>query len=443
MSIHTRAFKIAILTLWTICYSVVVYSQTSLKLAKNEVDFGKISFIAYPAKTIEFTNTGNKKLAILLIEKGPNVRVNFEHRFYQPGEKGIIKVYYEVRDLGEFNEEINISTNLDEQPQVVKLKGTCISVQECFPDINNMNVRNISVINKSTQAPVPLATLTFVRNHNTAKPATIPMDRMGKATEEIPIGLYNITANMAGYEPYASEIFVPKSLPSLLVELTPITALKKEEAVTPLEVAPAKDSVVVTSTDLPENKYAANNIILLLDVSASMRSEKKFSLLQQSINNLALVLRPIDYVTIITYASDAKTVLKGCTGDNKEKITSTVQELVPSGSTQGVKGLNTAYDVAMQQFINAGNNQIILATDGEFSEKGVKDEYYEQLISGYAAKGIKLSILGFGVNQLAIERMKKMVTSGKGSFIHIDSEKFVKDVLIDEIKKMSVIKGGE
>jgi Mg-chelatase subunit ChlD len=393
----------------------------ALKLTTNTIDFGRIASIAYPAKVIEFANAVNEKLAILLIEKGPNVEVNFERRFYQPGEKGQISVYYDVRELGEINEEIKIFTNIDSEPETVTLKGTCISVQECFPNSNNLNLRNILVVDKNTQKPVPLATITFRRNHNTRNPVELKMDKNGKATEELPIGLYNINGTVNGYEPYANETFIPKTLPSLLIELTPkqIISVVQPPAHIPEigEVADAsiQQQVTITSAELPEDQYAANNIILLLDVSSSMQSQGKFNLLQQSVNNLIMILRQIDYVTIITYASASKLVLPAISVSEKEKITGIVQDLVPNGSTQGVKGLNTAYDMATSQYITAGNNQIILATDGEFSEKGVKDNFYEKLISDYTQKGIKLSIFGFGVNEQAIVRMKKMAASGNGN----------------------------
>jgi Mg-chelatase subunit ChlD len=300
-------------------------------------------------------------------------------------------------------------------------------------------MRSVSVINKVTQEPVPLATLTFIHNHNTAKPAKIKMDREGKAVEEFPIGQYNITGNIEGYEPYANEIFVPKTMPAILIELTPKNRPSPVISEQQPEVVQNNPSAPILSADLPEDKFAANNIILLLDVSTSMKAQKKFSLLQQSINNLVLILRPIDHVSIITYASDAKVVMPSTSGDRKEKITGVVQDLVPSGTTQGVKGLNMAYETALKQYIQGGNNQIILATDGEFSEKGLTDAYYEKFITGYAQKGIKLSILGFGVNQSAIDRMKKMTGYGNGSYIHIDSEKFAKDVLIEEIRNKSMM----
>ena len=279
-----------------------------------------------------------------------------------------------------------------------------------------------------------MAVLTLIHNHNTQKPFDLKMDKNGEAIEELPIGLYNINATVAGFEPYTNELFIPKTYPNVVVELTPKQITPEALPVTPVPKTP---DISVTSVDLPEDKYAANNIVLLLDVSNSMRSQGKFGLLQQSINNLAMVLRPIDYVTIIAYSTNAKVVLEGVPGNDKDKITTVVQELMPHGSTQGVKGLNLAYEIATKNFIKGGNNQVILATDGEFSERNVNDEYYQQFISGYLAKGIKLSILGFGVNKVAVDRMKGMTSAGRGTYIHIESDRYVKDLLINEIKSKS------
>jgi hypothetical protein len=261
--------------------------------------------------------------------------------------------------------------------------------------------------------------------------------------KELPIGQYTAQSVVEGYKSYNLDFFLPRSQPNILIELDPLPSIPVVAPVTNPELTQDVPDIItvgkqpVTSTALPEDKYAANNIVLLLDVSSSMHSGGKFTLLQQSVNNLAMALRPIDNVSIITYASDAKVVLRGIPGSDKEQIMDVVQELSPYGITQGVKGLNTAYELVSKKFITGGNNQIILATDGEFSEKNVTDAYYQEFITGYAAQGIKLSILGFGVNEEAIKRMKKMAAYGEGSYVHVGSEKFVKDVLLNEIKAMS------
>lgn len=416
--------------------------QRILKLSTGSVDFGKIAANAIPPKTIEFENTSSEKLAILLIEKSSDVKVQYANRFYQPGEKGIISLHYEPRNTGNFEESISIHTNLDNSSYPIMLTGTVVSILECFPDPKNLLKRSIQVIDKTTKVPIPNAELVLVHNHKYNKPFTLKVDDEGKAIAELPIGLYNITAEASAYEKLIEERFIPKSQPIIILELS---ALKQApqvpshpQPVTQIDKPPKVISgPIVTSTDLPENKYAANNLIFLLDVSTSMKASRKFLLMQQSVNNLAMILRSIDNVSIISYSSEALVILTGIDGSEKELILGTVQELRPYGITRGVKGINKAYELAEQNFIQAGNNQIILMTDGEFSEKGLSDTYYQEMLSGYAAKGISLSIIGFGINKEAIDRMQFMSEAGQGSFILVKSDDFVKEVLIEEVKAKS------
>jgi Mg-chelatase subunit ChlD len=412
----------------------------NMKLGSAVIDFGNIAAVMHPVKTIEFTNISTQRLAILVVEKSVDAKVNYPHTFFEPGEKGTISVSYEAGKLGPFSETIKVFTNLDNDPYLITLKGTSITLEECFPDKANMNVRNVLVIDKNTQKPMGQVTVLFVHNFKTNNPLTCKTDKTGNAVKELPIGQYNAKAEIVGYEPYQADFYLPRSQPQVVIEMVPKVVKAPDVPVIENPQHTHEVKVVdkpVVYKDLPEDKYAANNIVLLLDVSSSMTYKGKFTLLQQSVNNLVMALRPIDNVSIITYASDAKVVLTAVSGDQKDKIIETVQELKPFGSTQGVKGLNTAYDLATQKFITGGNNQVILATDGEFSEKNLTDDYYKQFISGYTEKGIKLSILGFGVNPGAIDRMQKMSGYGNGNFIHIESEKFVKDILINEIKNMS------
>ena len=55
-------------------------------------------------------------------------------------------------------------------------------------------------------------------------------------------------------------------------------------------------------------------------------------------------------------------------------------------------------------------------------------------------KDIKLSVLGFGKNPKHIERMKEMTSYAKGNYLQIATNSEMPSVLIDEIKKQSLIK---
>jgi hypothetical protein len=412
----------------------------ALQLYSLTIDLGKIAASANPPKVVRFKNTSGNKLAILLVEKGPDVTVQFERRFFSPGEEGNITLLYYPRTTGKINEEIKLYNNIDELPQSIYLTGDVVSVLECFPDPDNLLKRTIQVIDSITKEPVPDAQLELIHNHNRSNLVKIKVNKVGKAVEELPIGLYNVTATALNYNRLDQEFFLPKSQPTVILEMSP---MRKSEDISIEKPAPQLISEItktqIVYPELPEDRYAANNIILLLDVSSSMKSNKKFTLLQQAVNNLVLILRPFDYVSIITYSSEAKTLVQSVSGNEKDKIISPVENIVPYGITKGVKGLNAAYDMARLNFIEGGNNLIILATDGEFSETNIPDSYYEELIAGFASQQIHLSVFGFGVNEEAIKRMKKMTEAGAGSFILIETEEQTKNFLIDEIKKRSLI----
>jgi hypothetical protein len=411
-------------------FTPALFAQSSsLKFDRSLVDLGIISTAVNPPKIIRF----------LLVEKSTDITVRFERRFYSPGEEGIINIFYNPRNTGIIKEEIRIFNNLDTFPQIIQLSGKVISVLECFPDPDNLLKRNIDVIDSITREPVPYAQLKFIHNHNTKNGITIKVNKEGKATQELPIGLYNMSVTAEKYHNLEKEFFLPKSQPVVTVEMSPLTVKTVFENTPSIQPEIIIKENQVIYTELPSDKYAANNIILLLDVSSSMKNNKKFLLLQQAVNNLVMILRPFDYVSLITYSSEAKTILQSVPGNEKEKIIQPVESLVPYGITKGVKGLKAAYSLAQNNFIEGGNNIVILATDGEFSETNIPDSYYEEMISAYANQQINLTIFGFGVNEDAIKRMKKMTQAGNGSFILVESEAYAKDILIDEIKKRSQI----
>lgn len=111
----------------------------------------------------------------------------------------------------------------------------------------------------------------------------------------------------------------------------------------------------------------ASNLVFLLDVSGSMDSPNKLPLLKSAFTMLVNELRPQDRVSIVVYAGAAGMVLEPTPGNRKEKILGAINRLNAGGSTAGGQGLMLAYRLAEENFIDGGNNRIILATDGDFN----------------------------------------------------------------------------
>ncbi len=176
-----------------------------------------------------------------------------------------------------------------------------------------------------------------------------------------------------------------------------------------------------------------SNFVFLIDVSGSMDEPDKLPLLQQSFLLFTEQLRPQDTVSIVTYASSDSVLLSGATGEDKYGIMDAIENLNAGGSTAGSKGIETAYELAREYFIDGGNNRVILATDGDLNVGITSEGDLERLISEKKESGIYLSVLGFGTENLKDNKLETLADNGNGNYSYIDSIFEARKVLIEEM----------
>jgi Ca-activated chloride channel homolog len=182
--------------------------------------------------------------------------------------------------------------------------------------------------------------------------------------------------------------------------------------------------------------FAANNMILLLDVSSSMDSPFKLPLLKRSIKSLLTLLRPEDQISIVVYSGKARVVLKPTSGAKAVEIGRMIDLLQSNGDTDGNEGLRLAYNLANKNYIRSGNNRIVLATDGEFP---VSDEV-QQMIGSNARQDINLSVFTFGKYQHTGQKLKKLSQLGKGTYAHVTAESADLQLILEAQAKKQAIK---
>ncbi len=175
--------------------------------------------------------------------------------------------------------------------------------------------------------------------------------------------------------------------------------------------------------------FAANNLIFLLDVSASMARPEKLPLLQRSIEQLLPLMRPEDFVSLIVYSGEARVVLPPTSAARKETILGAVRALAGVGGSDVEKGLLLAYATAEEHFVAGGNNRIVLATDGEFS----LDSRVRRAIKRGNEQGIALSVYFFGATEYPSlrERLEEMSRLGSGRYCHVKADNAEKTLLIE------------
>lgn len=185
--------------------------------------------------------------------------------------------------------------------------------------------------------------------------------------------------------------------------------------------------------DIDYSQAPPANLVFLLDVSGSMDSYDKLPLLQESFGLLAENLTESDRISIVTYAADTRTVLDGARGNETQKIVKALNSLQAGGGTYGSKGIETAYALAEKNFIQGGNNRIILATDGDLNIGMTTEEELEDLITAKRKSGIFLSVLGFGTGNIKDNKMETLADKGNGNYAYIDGLREAGKVLVEEM----------
>ncbi len=176
----------------------------------------------------------------------------------------------------------------------------------------------------------------------------------------------------------------------------------------------------------------SSNLVFLIDVSGSMNNPNKLPLLKSAFGLLAGELRPRDHVAIVVYAGAAGLVLESTPGNRKETILRAIDNLQAGGSTAGGAGLKLAYDVAERNFIEGGNNRIILATDGDFNVGESSNGAMERLIEEKRKGGVFITVLGFGMGNIKDDKMELIADKGNGNYAYIDNLQEARRVLVRE-----------
>ncbi len=176
-----------------------------------------------------------------------------------------------------------------------------------------------------------------------------------------------------------------------------------------------------------------SNLVFLIDVSGSMQPPNKLPLLKKSFKLLAEQMRAKDRVAIVVYASSEGLVLESTPGDNKKTILRAIERMHAGGSTAGGAGIKLAYKIAEENFIEGGNNRVILATDGDFNTGVSSDAEMVRLIEEKRESGVFITVLGFGVGNLKDSKMEKIADHGNGHYAYIDGIFEARKVLVNEL----------
>lgn len=189
----------------------------------------------------------------------------------------------------------------------------------------------------------------------------------------------------------------------------------------------------INARKLDMKQIPPGNFVFLIDASGSMDMPNKLPLLKAAFQMFVKNLRPIDTVSIVTYGGTVGIWLQPTSGNEKEKIIKSIEELTAIGDTPGQSAIMAAYTLASKTFIEGGINRVILATDGDFNVGASSEKELEELITKQRQSGVFLTCLGVGMGNFKDSKLETLAKKGNGNYAYIDDLKEAEKVLVKEL----------
>lgn len=191
--------------------------------------------------------------------------------------------------------------------------------------------------------------------------------------------------------------------------------------------------VALKGYEMPWEERPSSNLVFLLDVSGSMSNANKLPLVKEAMDLLVRRLDGRDRVAVVVYAGASGLALPSTTANNYDTIQHAMDNLKAGGSTNGGAGIQLAYKVAREHFIDGGNNRVILCTDGDFNIGQTNSGDLTDIAEAAADEGISLTILGFGMGNYKDDLLEELSNKGKGSYAYVDSSAEARKVFLEDL----------
>lgn len=452
-------------------------------------DFGKIKKASKLLSQFVIYNNGAENAYILTINGGAGFTWVTMQKPVRPGESDTLKLYYHPEKPGPFQEKIQVFVSSSQKPVTLTIKGVleeldktgdiCYSFSESEGANNSQLFTPLTglVVDKQSQLPITDATVNIYL-FNDLRFQSLTKEN-GEFVYRVMPNLYHVTCRAQGYKSIAIDYHIAPTSGPLRIELeknplmdttiilaqdtgvksryvsytfqdgSPIqweidTALvrklhdeeNKQHHTPPtpiLDTTPIPD--VKENGELNELVFKPNNVVFLIDVSASMKEPDKLPVLKEAIKTMISQLRSIDKVSIIIYGSDVKIIVPSIPANQKDHLYKIIDHLSAGGLTAANQGMKTAYLEAIRNYIPGGNNQVILATDGAFNllsadKKIITDNQVSQ-------QKILLTVMGFGKSKSDLKKLEDLSVLAHGHFAAIQSNALALNWLLEEIKQNS------
>ncbi len=177
----------------------------------------------------------------------------------------------------------------------------------------------------------------------------------------------------------------------------------------------------------------AANLVFVIDVSGSMGTQGRLTLVKQSLQLLVDQLRARDRVGIVAYGSGAKEILAPTSGSERDTILAAIDKLRTEGSTNVEAGLKMGYALAERQAMGAGINRVVLCSDGVANTGSTTAQAILDRVAEHAGRGITITTIGVGMGDYNDTLMEQLADKGNGNYAYVDDRAEARRVFVDHL----------
>ena len=324
------------------------------------------------------------------------------------------------------------------------------------PELQDMSTKTEGALVKRAAAPMPMASRLMLSESVAREYRSEPREQYENLPDnpvhrvaETPVSTFSVdvdTGSYANVRRFLNQGSLPPEVAVRLEEMvnyfpynyalptdgSPF-GVTTEVAVTPWNPRTQLLRIGIKASDRAVAQLAPANLVFLVDVSGSMDRREGLPLVKSTLKLLVDQLREQDRVSLVVYAGESRVVLKPTSGRDKVKIRNAIDQLTAGGSTAGASGIELAYQMAREGFIDKGINRILLATDGDFNV-GISDfDSLKQMAASQRKSGVSLTTLGFGVDNYNEHLMEQLADAGDGNYAYIDNVREARKVLVEQL----------
>ncbi|MEQ8625121.1 MAG: VWA domain-containing protein [Vicingaceae bacterium] len=434
------------ITIFLLLLAAATSSYTQVLLSETKFELGEINQLNEDVIDLNIVNHSEEAIFILRIEAAKGVAIKYTSKNLTPNAAELVRIKLNPKKTGKIKEEVKLYFSSNQEPTTLEILADVIEIpkdnrQDCpsFGVSERPQANFQQFVNQQQVGEISAFFVELIPEKN-FRQWKLAQSKSGEQNEEEKIQAEKVSPQVEVVE---NQIEKEKTTPE-----------ERRNAPSVLETlfGSPKDTaeVVVSSQPKPEvqeapnqtlnpntldNTYKPNNIVFLIDASNSMREEERMDLLKTSMINLLESLREIDYLSIVTYSGEANVLLEPTSGISKKVIRKSIENIKADGGTNAVKGLKQAMQTGKGNFLEDGNNQIILATDGAFNI-GERNMSLRRKIETNAEEGLTITVLGIKNDRWTNKYLKEISDLGKGDLIRISGNRDAEKIL-EEVKKKS------